>query len=372
MRPIRRRVFSARPSSCSAKVVYVHVPFCRSFCTYCGFYSEIASESALNRYADALIAEAEERRNEITDEVPTLYIGGGTPTVLPLSVLRRIVEAIGKGPYEEFTLEANPEDIVEKGEEYAAGLLALGVNRVSMGIQSFDDGVLRKMNRRHNAERAVDGFHILRRAGFRNLSIDLIFGSSWISDSCWEKTLDMAMGLSPEHISCYQLSVDEGSALAEMEAAGRYSALPDELCRKQYDLLCSRLSREGYIHYEISNFARPGFEAVHNSAYWRRVPYVGLGPAAHSFDGSSRRWNSSNPVHWSQSFETLSPEEERLETIMLGLRTAEGLPEQWLRSSVQADVDNFLKEGLLSRSGGNLRIPEDRFFVSDDIIRELV
>ena len=353
-------------------MVYVHAPFCRSFCTYCGFYSEIAAEGGTERYADALCAEAEERRGEISDEVPTLYIGGGTPTVLPLSVLRRIVVAVGGGPYEEFTLEANPEDIVEKGAEYAAGLMELGVSRISMGVQSFDDGVLRKMNRRHSAGRAVDAFRILREAGFRNISIDLIFGSSWISGPCWEKTLDMALELSPEHISCYQMSIDEGSALSEMEAAGEYAAPPDEFCREQYDLLCRRLKEDGYVHYEISNFARPGFEAVHNSAYWRRVPYVGLGPAAHSFDGTLRRWNSPDPVRWSPYFETLTGEDVRVETIMLSLRTARGISERWLRANSGADIDAFLSRGLLAREGDRLRIPEDRFFVSDDIIRELV
>ena len=328
--------------------------------------------------------------------VNTLYIGGGTPSVLPLDVLRRIVDALlssrslrrgentvgAQSPFEEFTVEVNPEDIVEKGGEYVRGLLETGVDRVSMGIQSFDDGILRWMNRRHSAAGAVEAFRILRRCGVRNISVDLIFGLSQLADDVWEDTIERALELAPEHISAYQLSIEEGSALAKLVADGRYVEASDEQCRHQYDVLCQTLRQAGYHHYEISNFARPGFEAVHNSAYWSRVPYIGLGPGAHSLTGDIRSWNSQELPHrspdgslatYSRTSETLSPEDIRVERIMLSLRTDKGLEAAELYSLAdRAVINSLLSEGALEKQGGSTRIPESRLFTSDEIIRELI
>lgn len=415
-------------------MIYLHVPFCGSFCTYCDFYSEICrSRQAFNEYADAVIAEIRDRRKELEmnmsaqDAVNTLYIGGGTPSVLPLDVLSRIVGAVSQTEqlslvtepvevttptelFDEFTVEVNPEDIVEKGREYVRGLLALGVNRISMGIQSFNDDILRWMNRRHDAGNAVKAFHILRESGVRNISIDLIFGISQLTDETWKDTIEKALELSPEHISAYQLSIEEGSALAKMVADGRYVEASEEQCRRQYDILCRCLGRSGYHHYEISNFAKPGFEAVHNSAYWRRAPYIGLGPGAHSLTGNVRSWNSQELPHrqqdetsscnpdrisscnpdstscqtssrnpsgklatYSRNFETLSPEDIRVERIMLSLRTDKGLKATELYSLTDSTVvDALLSEGALERQGASIRIPEDHLFTSDEIIRELI
>ncbi len=406
-------------------MIYIHVPFCGSFCTYCDFYSEIRRDArAFNEYADAVIEEISDRWKELSmnmsapSAVSTLYIGGGTPSVLPLSVLRRIVlalrpvgepvepqrphglfrqtrclvavvrqahqpaEAPGLGLFSEFTIEVNPEDIIEKGSEYVSGLIALGVNRISMGVQSFDDGILHWMNRRHNATGASKAFRILRECGVRNISVDLIFGLSQLSDDVWEDTIDKALELSPEHISAYQLSIEEGSALARMAADGRYTEASDEQCRRQYDILCRRLGQAGYRHYEISNFAKPGFEAVHNSAYWRRVPYVGLGPGAHSLNGDVRSWNTQTLPHrdqdgnlatYSRDSEKLSEEDIRVERIMLPLRTDVGLEAEELYSLTDRQaLDTLLDEGALVRIGDHIRIPEDHFFTSDEIIRELI
>ena len=413
-------------------MIYLHVPFCGSFCTYCDFYSEICrSRQVFNEYADAVIAEIRDRRKELEmnmsaqDAVNTLYIGGGTPSVLPLDVLSRIVGAVSQTEqlslvtepvevttptelFDEFTVEVNPEDIVEKGREYVRGLLALGVNRISMGIQSFNDDILRWMNRRHDAGNAVKAFHILRESGVRNISIDLIFGISQLTDETWKDTIEKALELSPEHISAYQLSIEEGSALAKMVADGRYVEASEEQCRRQYDILCRCLGRSGYHHYEISNFAKPGFEAVHNSAYWRRAPYIGLGPGAHSLTGNVRSWNSQELPHrqqdetsscnpdrisscnpdstscqtssrnpsgklatYSRNFETLSPEDIRVERIMLSLRTDKGLKATELYSLTDSTVvDALLSEGALERQGASIRIPD--LFTSDEIIRELI
>ena len=387
-------------------MIYLHVPFCGSFCTYCDFYSEICRGGrAFNEYADAVLKEVNDRREEICmnmsapGAVSTLYIGGGTPSVLPLDVLSRIVGAVSQTErlslvtepvevttptelFDEFTVEVNPEDIVEKGREYVRGLLALGVNRVSMGIQSFNDDILRWMNRRHDAGNAVKAFHILRESGVRNISIDLIFGISQLTDETWKDTIEKALELSPEHISAYQLSIEEGSALAKMVADGRYVEASEEQCRRQYDILCRCLGRSGYHHYEISNFAKPGFEAVHNSAYWRRAPYIGLGPGAHSLTGDIRSWNSQelphrstdgSPATYSRTSETLSPENIRVERIMLSLRTDKGLEAAELYSLAdRAVINSLLSEGALEKQGGSIRIPESRLFTSDEILRELI
>ena len=389
-------------------MIYVHIPFCRSFCTYCDFYSEVAAkcrgaeetsrqEELFGQFADALVAEVRMRGQEITDEKNTLYIGGGTPSVLPLYVFERLLEALREvghgGPYDEFTVEVNPEDIVDRGEDYVRALIAMGVNRISMGVQSFDDGILKFMNRRHSADLARKAYAILENAGVRNISIDLIFGLPQLSDGQWRDTLTSALRISPSgrpphHISAYQLSVEPGSMLARMVEKGRFEEASDELCERQYSMLCKVLSDAGYHHYEISNFARPGYEALHNSAYWRHIPYVGLGPGAHSFGGirSSlastlcRQWNRpdlrayiADPASV-QEYEILDDEKLILEKIMLALRTSEGIDEAFLEEHCDCEaLARALEGGALVYAGnGRIRIPESRFFVSDGIIADIV
>lgn len=337
-------------------MIYLHIPFCKSFCTYCDFYSELCSGKGLQQvqnFVEGVFREIDERREEIdaarAQSVKTLYVGGGTPSVIPLEALQSIVVKLGYKDYDEFTVEVNPDDITSGGEEYVRELKSLGVNRVSMGVQSFDDGILKWMNRRHTSAGAFNAFKLLRKAGFGNISIDLIFGLSQLGEKKWIETIRKALDLCPEHISAYQLSIEEGSALAGMVRDGRYTEAPEEQCRSQYDILCRELGKAGYNHYEISNFARPGFEAVHNSAYWKRLPYVGLGPGAHSLrlvPEQVRSWNSQTLDSWTRSGEILTDKEIREERIMLGLRTKEG-------------VDG-------------MSIPEDKWFVSDDIISNLI
>lgn len=352
-------------------------------------------DSMFMDFAEALAVEVQSRSEEISDEVNTLYIGGGTPSVLPLSAFSRLLEALRSvghgGPYDEFTVEVNPEDIVEKGMEYVEGLLDMGVNRISMGVQSFDDSVLRFMNRRHDADTAVAAYRILEDAGVRNISIDLIFGLPQLTSSAWEYTIQRALdissrGIKPRHISSYQLSVEPGSMLARLVEQGRWSEAPEDVCREQYEILCSKLADAGYRHYEISNFAMEGFEARHNSAYWRHVPYVGFGPGAHSFRRNEKRqWNKSdlnaymkNPsaVH---EYEILTEDQLVLERIMLALRTSEGIEESFLLLHADPDgLERALCAGNLERiscsvsEGARLRIPESRFFVSDAIISSLI
>lgn len=445
-------------------MIYVHIPFCKSFCTYCGFYSE--TSACYDRYVEALLGEIDSRKSEFdaTMDVNTLYIGGGTPSVMPLPLLCRVVEALkdesGSRNFDEFTVELNPEDVIQRGEAYAEALLGMGVTRASMGVQSFDDAVLRWMNRRHDAETAVRAYRILEKSGFRNISIDLIFGLPELgpdsqprhsdsllghsdsqpkhSDSLsgrftghrgkdgyvpllderlWRETILRALNISasgmlPSHISAYQLSVEPDSALDGMIADGRCREASEESCARQYEILCEELSAAGYHHYEISNFALPGMEARHNSAYWRHVPYVGLGPGAHSLsilpDGHRcRSWNSPDLKLYLETFaplgqrdtgcsgqrnaeyenlETLSPVQLGIENVMLGLRTSLGCPLPELVSACdRARLDSAISSGRLVPVPGSselsvledgaaqyYRIPEKYFFISDGIISELL
>lgn len=357
-------------------MIYIHVPFCKSFCIYCDFYSEIPGEGVYDAYTRQLCQEIRDRAAEMDDSLKTLYFGGGTPSVLPLSNLTRILLTLEEcghgGPYMEFTMECNPEDLVEKGLPYLESLKLLGVNRISMGIQSLDDQLLRWMGRRHSAEGAREAFRLARKAGFENVSIDLIFGLSNLSDAMWEATIDEAIALGPEHISCYQLTVEGDNVLAQRLENGEYEEAPDELCRHQYDILCGKMAAAGYNHYEISNFAKPGFEAIHNSGYWQRHPYVGLGPSAHSFSGRDRSWNTPELNGYTRTSESLSVEDEKVETLMLALRTARGIDGEFLMANCKTeDIQRLVREGALVKTGRRYRIPESHFFVSDEIIREL-
>ena len=359
-------------------MIYVHVPFCKSFCTYCDFYSEICSgkesKKVQSLYVQGVLDEIKERKEEIEDsKTPkTLYFGGGTPSVLGTEQLKTITDALGPADYEEFTVEVNPDDVTK---EFAAGLVKMGVNRISMGVQSLDDKILKWMKRRHDCSSALNAYHALRDTGVRNLSIDLIFGLSQLSDGLWRSEVRRIIELRPEHISAYALSVEENSGLQRLIEKGAYKIADDELYRRQYDILCSELASAGYRHYEISNFALPGFEAIHNSAYWSGHSYVGLGPGAHSYDaaGRVRSRNTQTPYGWSRESETLTPRQLAIEEIMLRLRTSEGMPLRRLEElSEEKAIARSLRLGAIVCTGGQIRIPEDRFFVSEDIISDLI
>lgn len=326
------------------------------------------------RYADALVREMDLRRDFLAGcgPVKTVYFGGGTPSLLPADILKRICaglkEAFDLTEVEEFTVEVNPEDVVS-GAAPLEACRAAGVNRISMGVQSFSDAHLKWMNRRHTAATAREAFARLRKAGFDNISIDLIFGFAGLTEGQWRYNLEQAAALRPEHISAYQMSIDPGSALAEMAGRGDYSEPPDEICAAQYALLQDTLDAAGYVQYEISNFCLPGRHSRHNSAYWDRTAYLGLGAAAHSFNGSDRRqWNPASAEEYCAALEAghlpyggerLTEDDVYNEKIMLGLRTARGVPKHLIK-----------EPGILQDTGDAYRIPRDKFFICDSIIEE--
>ena len=372
--------------------IYVHVPFCTSFCTYCDFYS-ITQLGKKPLYLEGLEREVH-RQAEFFNGVPptTLYLGGGTPSLLSSEELSRVFACLGTvflRPHglsfeqlDEVTMEVNPDDVTY---ERAVFWKSLGISRISMGVQSFHPEVLRWMGRRHTAEQAIRAYHDLRRAGFDNISLDLIFGyeSGVGSDvlAAWDQDLAQMIALAPEHISAYQLSIEPGSKLAQWVQQGKVRELDPELSAQEYALLQSRLAAAGYLQYEISNFAKPGRCAIHNRSYWLREPYLGLGPAAHSFDGTRRWWNPEDVQKYAAGEgvvnEDLTPRDAFNEQWMLGLRQAEGFPlaslDPQLYAEVAGDVERLVRQGSLQKSSeGYIKIPSEKLFVSDGIICELM
>lgn len=313
-------------------MIYIHVPFCHRKCTYCAFYS-LGAQAARRQaeYVDVLLKEMEERRGEQAHPVRTVYFGGGTPSILPVGQLGRIVEALHDnfdlGQVEEATIEANPEDLTP---QYLADLAGLRFfNRLSIGVQSLDDGMLRMLNRRHTALQAVDAVENAHRAGFNNISVDFIYGlQADVQLSAFNFQL-------VNHISAYALTVEPGTALAVQAEQGRVVLPGEEEVVRQYHALRDIFEEAGFRQYEVSNYARPGYESKHNSRYWNRTPYLGLGPGAHSFDGRSRRWNNPDGT---VGRETLTAADACNELLMTSLRTTAGL--------ALADVPDRYREAL--------------------------
>ena len=377
--------------------VYVHIPFCGQFCTYCNFYS-VKGKEYREKYIKALHNEIEHRKDFFKDtgvQPQTIYFGGGTPSVFhPRTLgetLDKIIKAFGITPTE-VSIEVNPNDITP---QYAKELRNAGFNRVSMGIQSFIDEHLLWMNRRHKALEGEEAFHNLRNAGFNNISLDLIFGYNPLTDELWEYNLSKITELSPEHISAYQMSIEPGSALGRLYEKGEYELLPDNICHNQYATMQQFLGQKGYRQYEISNFAKRDattgelLKSRHNSSYWTKEPYIGLGPAAHSYNGTMRLWNKSSVTGYCRhylekesgnygifgSYEELSAKDIFNESIMLGLRTVAGVDlsslDHTLLREIKGEIAHHCRQGNLIKDGNKIRIPSDKLFVSDGIIRDL-
>ncbi len=372
--------------------IYVHIPFCASRCIYCDFFSTLRLEEAGARYVEAVIAEARLRREELRGEqVKTLYMGGGTPSQLPLSLFSRLVEGLrevfGLEMVEEFTVEANPDDVTR---EWCEGMVSLGVNRVSMGVQSFEDDILLHIGRRHTARQVVEALERLRSAGINNISIDLIFGLPGQTVDSWTESVKQALSLRPQHISAYGLTYEEGTRLWSQREHGKVVEVPEEQCLEMYRILVELLQGTGYEHYEISNFALPGYRSRHNSSYWNNTPYLGLGAAAHSYNGTVRRYNPADLNAYIDKLLSgqVAYQEEELtlwerydERVMLGLRTSEGVDAVKLRQDFGDEAwHHFMKEAqphidagnLVKKSDARYVLTRDGIMLSDTIIRDLM
>ncbi len=332
-------------------MLYLHIPFCRQACHYCDFHfsTSLARKPAI---VDALIRELELRADYLgtpAPALPSIYLGGGTPSLLSADELLRIFDAIHRlfpvDTNAEITLEANPDDLTPA---WLAGLRQTPVNRLSIGIQSFHEPHLRLMNRAHSAAEALACVRLAQDAGFDNLSIDLIYGIPAPSHAIWENDLATALALDAPHLSAYALTVEPRTALGRWTEKGRFIPAPDEFTAHQFDLLTTTLTAAGYEHYEVSNFARPGQHARHNSAYWAGSAYLGIGPSAHSFDGKLMRQAnvSSNAAYLTAlekgeipaTFDQLTPRDRANEYLMTALRTSRGLDLARLRTEFGRDL----------------------------------
>lgn len=367
--------------------IYIHVPFCQGRCIYCDFYSTTEGEEWKSRYVDALLAELRMRRDELPlARVHSIYIGGGTPSQLPARALSGILNEVCRlysvDSDAEVTVEANPDDVTP---EWLAALSHTPVNRLSMGVQSFDDALLRLIRRRHTAQQAVCAVEQAARHGISNVSIDLIYGLPTQTMEQWQADVRQALALDVQHLSAYSLSYEEGTPLWRMLEQGRIEEADEELSLCMYEHLIDSTRAAGFTHYEISNFCRPGRHSQHNSAYWHGVPYLGFGPGAHSYDGMrTRRWNLSDLKGYVQAAGSMPPHQSEVltddelydETVMTRLRISEGLSLDLLtaayRAYCMAQAEPHLRAGRLEQAGSTIRLTRQGIFTSNDIISDLM
>ncbi len=382
--------------------IYIQVPFCQSKCTYCNFHTGVFAKSLYDPYVAAICHELTVRNaawraasapSQGGDGpiVDTVYIGGGTPSLLEPTALARILVTLSASfccQLEEVTLEADPETITP---EKAAAWRAAGINRISMGVQSFHDRELSASGRLHRREDIFDATRFLREAGFGNLSFDLIAGLPHQTAASWEDSLENLLRLRPEHVSVYLMEIDEGSRLGRevLAGGGRYSAaaLPgDDAMAESYERAGTRLAAEGYEHYEISNWGLPGFPSRHNLKYWRREPYLGIGAGAHSFDGQARWANPHDPAAYvtaieagnlpAEQYEVITPQVALDEELFLGLRQLEGIDlgriEKQYNASLRGRVEALLEAGLVEFDGTRLRLAPSRLAVANEVFVELL
>ena len=370
--------------------IYIHIPFCKRRCIYCDFFSTTQSEKKAE-YVHALVRELEIRKDYLdNEEIETIYLGGGTPSQLSQEELEEIFAHIYKvykvTPDAEITLEANPDDLIP---EYVSMLRTLPFNRISMGIQTFQEETLKLLHRRHTAQQAIEAFKRCREAGFQNISIDLMYGLPGETLDTWEQDLQQAINLHPEHISAYHLIYEEGTTLWNLREQNKVEEAEEELSLTLFKTLIERLTKAGYQHYEISNFCLPGLHSRHNSSYWTGKKYLGCGPSAHSFDGTSRQWNVSSLEQYLKGIRTgqLDFEIEELDLytryndfVITSIRTCWGMPLSQLRTNYGETLYNYclrmakphIQQGVLEIKEDTLKLTSEGIFISDGIMSDLL
>lgn len=369
--------------------IYIHIPFCKQRCRYCAFYSSTKGELQ-QRYVDALCKEIVERRCYVEGGIETVYIGGGTPSTLSIPLLDKILNVLfcnySVSNNAEITMEANPDDV---NSDYLREVRRLSVNRLSMGVQSFDDKLLRMLGRRHTAQRAREAVGDARDAGFNNISIDLMFALPTSTLDSWRSDLENVASLRPNHLSAYNLTYEEDTPLFNALQKGGIEPLSEDENIKQFELLADTLFHLGYKHYEISNFALPGYESRHNSSYWRDVPYIGCGASAHSYNGKERSWNIADIERYIEGVENgdrlydvelLSKTDLYNDAIVTRLRTSDGLPLEWFKQKFNKKLNDYLRmnmaphliNGTLKEHNGCVSLTRKGIFISDSIMRDLI
>ena len=370
--------------------IYLHLPFCKKLCFYCDFYHVISTEDN-SVFIDALLKEASLRRDYIEGQsVTTIYLGGGTPSVFSVSDLGRILDHINKlfniGEKCEITIELNPDDIKPA---YLKGLKNLGINRISLGIQSWRDSDLKMLNRRHDSAQAVKALKDTFNEGFENVTIDLIYGIPGMSEQEWASNLDFSFSFDIKHLSAYHLTIEKGTVFGKMLGKGLISEIEEELSASLFKILIEKAEAAGFIQYEISNFGKPGYFSIHNSNYWKQVNYLGLGPSAHSFNGYSRQWNISDLGDYIKKVNSGIPyfQKEELDSkarfneyIMTSLRTMWGIDLDYIERTFEKEGHDYVINswgkfrdyGLMKLEKNNLVLTNQGKMISDNIISEFM
>ncbi len=370
--------------------IYIHIPFCKTLCSYCDFY-HVVSRSDNQAFIDALVKESAIRREYIGNEViSTVYIGGGTPSLLSVKEIQSILDNIRK-LYSveencEMTMEMNPDDI---GKDYLNDLKYSDINRISLGIQSWRDSDLKLLNRRHNVAQAVYALEETIKTGFKNVTIDLIYGIPGLTSQDWSSNLDFSFSFDIKHLSAYHLTIEPGTVFGKMKEKGLLSEIEEEESNTQFHILIDKAESAGFVHYEISNFGKPGFFSMHNSNYWKQVNYLGLGPSAHSFNGYSRQWNVRDVKKYIKAVNSgsLLFEREELdkrtrfnEYIMTSLRTMWGIDLDYVERTFDKEgydyivnlAGKFIDYGLMKPDKKTLILTNQGKMISDNVISELM
>lgn len=370
--------------------IYIHIPFCRKRCHYCDFFKSTDLSQKV-RLLEGIRTELESRASELaSEEINTIYLGGGTPSVLLIDELKDILHTIRQNyqvsPEAEITMEANPDDL---SQAILSAIREIGFNRLSMGVQSFSESDLKLMNRRHGVMQAIQSVKWAKTAGFLNISIDLIYGLPNQTLEEWERNVRIAVELDVQHISAYNLTYHEGTVFYDQLKKGILKELPDELSLQQFEMLISILKEAGFEHYEISNFCKPGLYSQHNSSYWKNKKYLGIGPSAHSFDLVTRRWNVSSVsgyldgVENNKSYseiEILTEQDRYNDYIITGLRTIWGISEELIQTEFtspylvhfQKTKDEYLHSGHVLNASGKICLSPEGLFISDQIMADFM
>ncbi|PZP52150.1 MAG: coproporphyrinogen III oxidase [Pseudopedobacter saltans] len=368
--------------------IYIHIPFCKQACNYCNFHFS-TTLNTVEEMTDAIVQEIKLRQNYIEDTIESIYFGGGTPSILTIKqledILTKVQETFPISKDVEITLEANPDDISsEKLKEWKQ----LGINRFSLGVQSFFEEDLFWMNRAHNAFQAENSIKSLQDAGFHNITIDLIYGTPTLSDEKWRANVQKAIDLNIPHLSCYALTVEPGTALDKMIQKHKKENVDSEKQARHFEQLMLWSSLSGYDHYEVSNFAKPGFRSRHNSSYWQGKHYLGVGPSAHSFNGKSRQWNIANNIRYIKEInkgilpfeiEHLTPHQQLEEYIMTSLRTMEGLSLSFVEKNwnlgeaerILSESKEHIQTEKMIQKGDHLVLTDKGFLFADGIASDL-
>ena len=370
--------------------IYIHIPFCKKRCSYCDFYTEIAPK-LIPSLVDAIVSELHLRKSYLQEEsIKTIYFGGGTPSILSKSQFQKIIDTIYHlfvvEKNAEITFEANPDDLTP---EFFSSISSLPFNRISIGIQSFDDDDLKRINRRHTAQEAIIAVNNAQRAGFTNISIDLIYGLPYQTVEGWVNQLDIALSLGIQHISAYGLTYEEGTQLWKQKEANEIEGVDDDTMNEMYAILLKKMDGNGFERYEISNFSLAGFRSRHNTSYWKQEPYIGVGPSAHSYNIKSRQWNIASITNYIKALNNneLFFEKEELtlfdkynDYVMISLRTKEGIDLQKIESDFGTELANYCLKNIktfidsekVDKIDSKLRLTPTGIQISNLILTELM